>query len=167
MKKVENNPCIPLSEKLAVAQEMVAKTKNILKAEQKFMQSAQYAKLPTEAEEAKERAEETEYENEQDVEQLKEITDDSDIQTEEDDADSVSDETSENSSESDSGTDFEFKTESDSKAVKILEDIQDSYERIALNSRLDKATESDSAAGRADSEINIQRKSGHKLDLTV
>jgi hypothetical protein len=76
MKKVENNPCIPLSEKLAVAQNILAKSKNILEAEQKFMQSAEYAKLPTEAEEARERAEETKEENLDNLEQIEESVDD-------------------------------------------------------------------------------------------
>jgi hypothetical protein len=145
MKKVENNPCIPISEKLAMAQEMTAKTKNILKAEQKFMQSAAYAKLPTEAEEERKRAEETEYENEQNLEQLKEITDDSDIQTEDD------------NSEDDKAA----------KVIEILDDIQDSYERIALNSRLNEATDADNEKDSKELKTSIQRKSGHNLDVTV
>jgi hypothetical protein len=52
MKKVENDPYIPLSEKLAKAQELLAKTRNIEKAEIKFMASAKYQNLPTEAEES-------------------------------------------------------------------------------------------------------------------
>jgi TRAP-type C4-dicarboxylate transport system substrate-binding protein len=52
MKKVENDPYIPQSEKLAKAQELLAKTRNIEKAEIKFMASAKYQNLPTEAEEA-------------------------------------------------------------------------------------------------------------------
>jgi hypothetical protein len=77
LKKVENNPCIPLSEKLAVAQNILAKSKNILEAEQKFMQSAEYAKLPTEADETRERAEETKDENLDNLEQIKESVEDS------------------------------------------------------------------------------------------
>lgn len=57
-KKIENNPCIPLSEKLAKAQEMLGKSRNIQEAERKFMATSEYQNMPTEAEEAKERAEE-------------------------------------------------------------------------------------------------------------
>jgi hypothetical protein len=79
LKKVENNPCIPLSEKLAVAENILAKSKNILEAEQKFMQSAEYAKLPTEAEEARERAEETKEENQDNLEQIEESVEDAEV----------------------------------------------------------------------------------------
>lgn len=49
-KKIENDPYIPLSEKLAKAQEMLGKTKNIEAAERKFMTTARYRELPTEQE---------------------------------------------------------------------------------------------------------------------
>jgi hypothetical protein len=99
LKKVENNPCIPLSEKLAVAENILAKSKNILEAEQKFMQSAEYAKLPTEAEEARERAEETKEENQDNLEQIEESVEDaeasdtevSDAQDDESSDESISD----------------------------------------------------------------------------
>ena len=49
-KKIENDPYIPLSEKLAKAQEMLGKSKNIEAAERKFMTTARYRELPTEQE---------------------------------------------------------------------------------------------------------------------
>ena len=49
-KKIENDPNIPLSEKLAKAQEMLGKSKNIEAAERKFMTTARYRELPTEQE---------------------------------------------------------------------------------------------------------------------
>ena len=49
-KKIENDPNIPLSEKLAKAQEMLGKSKNIEVAERKFMTTARYRELPTEQE---------------------------------------------------------------------------------------------------------------------
>lgn len=49
-KKIENDPYIPLSEKLAKAQEMLGKSKNIEAAERKFMTTARYRELPTEEE---------------------------------------------------------------------------------------------------------------------
>lgn len=65
IKKIENDPYIPKSEKLAKAQEILAKTRNVQDAERKFMLTAQYNNLPTEAEEAEERADETRVENEE------------------------------------------------------------------------------------------------------
>lgn len=64
MKKVENNPYISVSEKLAKAQELLAKTRNIQTVEIEFMQSMEYGKLPTEAEQAKEHSLERDLENE-------------------------------------------------------------------------------------------------------
>lgn len=58
MKKVENNPYIPMSEKLAKAQELLAKTRNVQETEWKFMQSPKFIGLPTEAEETEKRTEE-------------------------------------------------------------------------------------------------------------
>ena len=78
-KKIENNPNIPLSAKLAKAQEMLAKTRNIQQAEMKFMQTAAYASLPTEAEEAQERAEDTKEENVEVLQQIEENIEDQDV----------------------------------------------------------------------------------------
>lgn len=78
MKKVENDPYIPMSEKLAKAQELLAKTRNVQEVELKFIQSPAYDKLPTEAEEAKERSEEREQEQEQILETPKETDTDTD-----------------------------------------------------------------------------------------
>lgn len=70
-KKIENNPYIPISEKLAKAQEMLAKTRNILDAEMKFKQSAEYLSLPTEAEERTEnRSENREIEEDESLEDM-------------------------------------------------------------------------------------------------
>lgn len=49
-KKIGNDPYIPLSEKLAKAQEMLGKSKNIEAAERKFMTTARYRELLTEQE---------------------------------------------------------------------------------------------------------------------
>lgn len=58
LKKVVNDPLIPKSEKLAKAQEMLAKTNNVQEVHIKFVGSLEYEELPTEGEEAQERAEE-------------------------------------------------------------------------------------------------------------
>ncbi len=57
LKKVVNDPLIPKSEKLAKAQEMLAKTNNVQDVHIKFVGSLEYEELPTEAEEAQDRAE--------------------------------------------------------------------------------------------------------------
>ena len=58
LKKVVNDPLIPKSEKLAKAQEMLAKTNNVQNVHISFVNSAEYEELPTEGEEAVERTEE-------------------------------------------------------------------------------------------------------------
>lgn len=49
-KKIEDNPYIPISAKLAEAQTMLAKSRNIEEVENEFKQSGEYSSLPTEAE---------------------------------------------------------------------------------------------------------------------
>lgn len=58
LKKVVNDPLIPKSEKLAKAQEMLAKTNNVQNVHISFVNSAEYEELPAEGEEAVERTEE-------------------------------------------------------------------------------------------------------------
>lgn len=58
LKKIINNPVIPLSEKLKKAQQILGKTKNIQVAEEEFIESGKYSELPTEAEQSEERVEE-------------------------------------------------------------------------------------------------------------
>ena len=58
LKKVVNDPLIPKSEKLAKAQEMLAKTNNVQDVHISFVSSPEYEELPTEGEEAVERTEE-------------------------------------------------------------------------------------------------------------
>lgn len=64
LKKIINNPVIPLSEKLKKAQQILGKTKNIQAAEEEFIESGKYSELPTEAEQSEERVEENKTENE-------------------------------------------------------------------------------------------------------
>lgn len=80
LKKVENNPNIPMSEKLAQAQQYLAKTRNIQDAEAKFMATAQYQELPTEAEEAKDRAEENSREMDRELEEVMDAADQGDAE---------------------------------------------------------------------------------------
>jgi N-methylhydantoinase A/oxoprolinase/acetone carboxylase beta subunit len=119
MKKVENDPYIPLSEKLATAQEMLAKTRNIEKAEIKFMASTKYQNLPTEAEEAEERSEEKEEISDQVIEEQKEAVDNADNLS----ADSVVSEDEE--------------TKIDSADSDLLQEIEDTYNRLELKVQLE------------------------------
>lgn len=87
LKKVVNDPYIPLSAKLEKAQEMLGKTRNIQDAEEEFKQSAQYQNLPTEAEELAEQTEEATTKQEQNLESAQ--ASDSDAQEPTKDGDSV------------------------------------------------------------------------------
>ena len=64
LKKVLNDPYIPISEKLKKAQQALGKTRNFQETEAEFIESGAYDKLPTEAEQAIERAKENNAQNE-------------------------------------------------------------------------------------------------------
>lgn len=64
-KKIEYNPCIPISQKLATAQKYLGFTRNIEDAHEEFKRSGAYKKLPTQEE--IEREENREYKEEQEV----------------------------------------------------------------------------------------------------
>jgi hypothetical protein len=143
LKKVENDPCIPLSEKLAKAQETLAKTRNIQEVELKFMKTAEYANLPTEAEEAKERSEERDLENERamlDIDEsvkdtygddtVEEELSDNEIHDNEIQDDEIRDDKAEHTTEL---TD----NKSDSEDAEILRDIESTFQRIQLNAQLE------------------------------
>jgi hypothetical protein len=133
MKKTENDPYIPLSEKLAKAQELLAKTRNIEKVEIKFMASAKYESLPTEAEEAEERSEERE-----DVSEQMETADNDTV----DDEEEV--QLSSDSAVSETGEDPNKKEiRENSVEPDLLQEIEDSYHRIAQKASRDDAKDSD------------------------
>lgn len=67
----------PSEAKTAKAMEIIGKVRNVLKAETKFIKSGDYEKLPTEADEAIEKAEERSQENEEIIETIKESTESS------------------------------------------------------------------------------------------
>jgi hypothetical protein len=132
LKKVENDPCIPLSEKLAKAQETLAKTRSLQKVELKFIKSAEYQNLPTEAEESKERAEEKSLENERAFAEIDESIkeNDSDETNDTEQASETQDDDTETTVKPDNG---ESVTEDD----KILQDIESTFQRIQLNATLE------------------------------
>ena len=72
----------PGEAKAAKAMELLGKVRNVQKAELHFIESGGYAQLPTEADEAKDRAEERSKENEETLEILKESADALDENTE-------------------------------------------------------------------------------------
>jgi uncharacterized Zn finger protein len=138
MKKTENDPYIPLSEKLAKAQELLAKTRNIEKAELKFMASAKYISLPTEAEEAEERSEEREEISEQNLSEQMEAAD-NDAEVSEDEAQLSSD-----SAVSEAGEDPNKKEiKENSVEPDLQQEIEDTYHRIAQKMSRDDAKDSD------------------------
>jgi hypothetical protein len=145
LKKVENDPCIPLSEKLAKAQETLAKTRSLQKVELKFMKTAEYANLPTEAEEAEERSEERSVQNERIIVKI-----DDSIKENTETADNEGEET-EILNQEDNG---EIKTEDD----KFLQDIENTFQRIQLNATLEeqsKAKSKDISEDNTSQQINV------------
>jgi hypothetical protein len=179
LKKVENNPNIPLSEKLAQAQETLAKTRSIQKVEIKFMQSAAYANLPTEAEEEKERSDETKVENEQALVEVKESVEETgDDKTTEDEtqvgeiiidgSDSKLHTEEENDSSkltNDTGNDIDAGNDTgidsgDPETDQLLQDIESTYNRILLNTQSSEGTKS---KGKVSSDDNNRKQ----IDVVV
>jgi hypothetical protein len=132
MKKVENDPYIPLSEKLAKAQELLAKTRNIEKAELKFMASAKYKDLPTEEEEAEERSEEREAVSDLVLAEQKEAVDTDENPS----ADSAVSEEAEDDSD-------KQETEAVSVETDLRQEIEDTYNRIERKVQMDDTGDDD------------------------
>jgi hypothetical protein len=156
MKKVENDPYIPQSEKLAKAQELLAKTRNIEKAEIKFMASAKYQNLPTEAEEAEERSENREVDQEHVLAEQKEAVDTDATHSEEEvnvSTDSaVPEDTEEDSDKKENGVDS---AESD-----LQQEIEETYNRI------ERKVQSDDT-GETDRKKDAENTVGKTINITV
>lgn len=163
MKKIEHDPYIPISAKLAKAQEILAKTKNISEAEMKFMQSAEYQKLPTEAEEAIERAEETNAENEKII---AEITDNAnDLENENIDEKDISENEMDSNNSIDDFSDDKTDT-TDKKKTKVSKnepeiEIEKSYERIKFNAELELDETNTNVT------TSYERNTGKNIDFSV
>jgi hypothetical protein len=162
MKKVENDPCIPMSEKLAKAEEMLAKTRNVQEVEQKFMESQEYAALPTEAEEAEKRSQERELENEEITENIEEAVSDTDNEemtkeaaTEGDESEAVSDTSQDEPQESRKTVD-----DKNIELADAADDIEEAYRRIRLNAQF---SDGQNENVRTDSE----RKVGGQINIIV
>ncbi len=171
LKKIENNPYIPISAKLAKAQEMLGKTRNIQEAERKFMQTAQYAKLPTEAEEAQQRAEENAEENAQNLEMIKDAAEEAKTEEvpEETAPEKVPEEAIEEATEgtapdSKKAEDLQEDEEKRKKAAPKDEDpvkeIEDSCQRIFLNAQFSEGENVNIAA-------DFERTVGQKVNVSV
>jgi hypothetical protein len=173
LKKVENNPYIPMSEKLAKAQEMLAKTRNVQDVELKFIQSPEYDRLPTEAEEAEERSEERELENEQAMETIEDAADTEGDATTDETADELTDKTMDETENLDgdetetSGAAWDEDEDEKvrhrqgtTKDVDLLQDIEETCQRIQLNAQLEFGGTS---AVRTDSE----KKTGGQINIIV
>jgi hypothetical protein len=163
LKKVENNPCIPASEKLKKAKELLAKTRNVQEVERKFIESSAYDKLPTEAEEAKERSEERTRKEEQALETQKEAVSDAknDTESEENTESVVTDgnESVELSTAKETDTDDQ-KKQTDTKEADLVEEIEASYQRIQLSFELFQG-------GDENVRTESEKKTGGKVNLTV
>lgn len=167
LKKIENNPYIPISAKLAKAQEMLAKTRNIQEAERKFMQTAQYAKLPTEAEEAQQRAEENAEKNEQNLEIIEDAAEKA--KTEEIPEETAQEKVPEEATEETApdGKKAEDLQEDEKKRKKAtpkdedpVKEIEDSCQRIFLNARLSEGENVNIA-------VDSERTVGQKVNVSV
>lgn len=108
LKKVVNDPLIPKSEKLAKAQEMLAKTNNVQEVHIKFVGSLEYEELPTEGEEAQERAEEMQAEYDSVADNVNDITENVDN---EETADNIDSTENVESADKTAGTDYIQNTE--------------------------------------------------------
>lgn len=143
-KKVENNPCIPKSEKLAKAEEMLAKARNVQKAEERFMQTAHYGNMPEEGEIASEAIRKNNYENIKRLKEIKEsVSDDNAVLKKGEEAFEKSDKALEN----------ELKDTDD-----IFKEIENTYGRIAVG-------EGDERT--ADLEKRTDKKSGNYINYRV
>ena len=108
LKKVVNDPLIPKSEKLAKAQEMLAKTNNVQEVHIKFVGSLEYEELPTEGEEAQERAEERQAEYDRVADNVNDSTENVDN---EETADNIDSTENVESADTTAGTDYIQNTE--------------------------------------------------------
>jgi hypothetical protein len=177
MKKIENNPYIPMSEKLAKAEELLAKTRNVQEAELTFIRSSAYAMLPTEGEEAKERAEETRSEQEQTMEELSEATEDNSAEAEatDEEGEIAAEATDEEGEIAAEATDEKGKTaaEASDEKAEVLEEAAGKSGTVQENAHREKDAmeEVEEAFRRILSRNNAltdaERKAGQKVNVTV
>jgi len=135
LKKVLNDPYIPISEKLKKAQQALGKTLNFQEAEAEFVESGEYDKLPSEAEQAIERAKESNAQNEINnalVEDASEKNEELVTETEENSKDL--DDSSEIQEASQKLSEVKSKEASNEDPAKEIEEI---YNRLVLRKQLE------------------------------
>lgn len=152
MKKVENNPYIPMSEKLAKAQELLAKTRNVQEAEWKFMQSPKFIGLPTEAEETEKRTEELLENGNLANDRTSEVANPEEVYSEKTDV-GKTDSKEADTKETDTN-------QTDPADQELLQAMEDACQRIQLNAQLELGEDISVAA-------DVKRSTGQKVDLSV
>ncbi len=154
LKKIINNPNIPLSEKLKKAQQILGKTKNVQEAEEDFIEEGKYSKLPSESEQAEERAEETKTEN-----QIANAIVEESAGTDEADADYVVDNPVNKAKNrlNNEHDKVKAKIDSNKDAAKEIEDI---HSHLKLMQQLE-------SVGNRDIETSEEKKIGKKMDYFV
>lgn len=155
MKKIENDPYIPMSAKLGKALEILAKSRNMEEAELKFKASAEYENLPTEAEEAIEASKEREEAMEKVVEKVKEGGEETIDTLEESEEKSVDADGLVYEKTKDSQKTEKKKTEHE----EVKSEIEDIFSRIKLNADLEDATNK--------LEISDSKVTGSKVDFLL
>lgn len=155
LKKVLNDPYIPLSEKLKKAQQALGKTRNFQEAEAEFIESGAYDKLPTEAEQAIERAKESNAQNEIN----NAMVEDASERKEElvDENSNVSDDSLDVKEASQKLTEVKSKEASNEDTGKEIEEI---YNRLVLRKQLEDDSDKPIVTEQ-------EKKVGKKFNLTV
>lgn len=154
LKKVLNDPYIPLSEKLKKAQQALGKTLNFQEAEAEFVKSGEYDKLPSEEEQAIERAKESNAKNE--INKAL-VEDASDKQEELDEENVTQDDASEIRKASRKLNDIKHKDDANADPAKEIEEI---YNRLVLRKQLEDSLDKPVITEQ-------EKKIGKSLNLTV
>lgn len=150
LKKIVNNPNIPISEKLKKAQQILGKSANIRAAEEEFIEEGKYAVLPSEEEQLNETVEESKVKNQIANTMIEESADREDgeekpaFETVANELDSIMNENRD-------------KTEDSNDAVKEMEDI---YNRLVLSKQLD-------LGNGKEIETPEEKNLGKKMDFSV
>lgn len=150
IKEVANNPYIPLSEKLKKAREILSKASNMVEAEQEFVKTTEYKKMPREADLAKQRAMEQAENNDKEQALLENAS--SDV-----DKDVKQDEVTESAI---TQNDNEYNMKEDINVEDILKDIEDTYERLQKNEEFDAFVEND-VVHKSNKEVR------HKVNISI
>ena len=155
LKKVLNDPYIPLSEKLKKAQQALGKTRNFQEAEAEFIESGAYDKLPTEAEQAIERAKESNAQNEINNAMVEDASERKEELVEENS--NVSDDSLDVKEASQKLSEVKSKEASNEDTEKEIEEI---YNRLVLRKQLEDDSDKPIVTEQ-------EKKVGKKFNLTV